>query len=149
MKSVAAKKIEEKGLRWTPQRRAIISAIANSEKKHLSAEEIYLLSKKTMPSIGLATVYRTLELFCTIGILQKLNLPDESARYELLQKDENAHCHYLCLGCGKIFEVPLQEEFPLPSTKNDESIEDFTVVNSSFWHFGYCRNCKSHKENQI
>ncbi|MDN5332720.1 MAG: Fur family transcriptional regulator, ferric uptake regulator [Tepidanaerobacteraceae bacterium] len=147
MKQVAVKNIEEKGLRWTPQRQAIISAIANSEKKHLSAEEIYLLTKKTMPSIGLATVYRTLELFCAMGILQKLNLQD-AARYELLQKEENAHCHYLCLGCGKIFEVPLQEELPLPSTKNDESLEDFTVVNSSCWHFGYCRNCKLRKENK-
>lgn len=145
MKSVATEKIEGKGLRWTPQRRAIISAIASSEKKHLSAEEIYLLSKKAIPTIGLATVYRTLELFCSKGILQKFNLPDESARYELLQKDENAHCHYLCLGCGKIFEVPLQKELSLSDIKND-GIEDFTVVNSSYWHFGYCKNCKSHKK---
>lgn len=110
MKSTAAEKIKVKGLRWTRQRRAIMSAIASSEKKHLSAEEIYLISKKVIPTIGLATVYRTLELFCSKGILQKFNLPDESARYELLQEDENTHCHYSCLGCGKIFEVPLPKE---------------------------------------
>lgn len=146
MKSTAAEKIKGKGLRWTRQRRAIMSAIASSEKKHLSAEEIYLISKKVIPTIGLATVYRTLELFCSKGILQKFNLPDESARYELLQEDENTHCHYLCLGCGKIFEVPLPKEMFLDMKNN--SIQDFSIVNSSYWHYGYCKNCKSHmKEN--
>ncbi|MDN5302920.1 MAG: Fur family transcriptional regulator, ferric uptake regulator [Thermoanaerobacteraceae bacterium] len=140
MKSAVAGKIKEKTLQWTPQRRTVFSVIANSGKKHLTAEEIYLISKKVMPTIGLATVYRTLELFCTEGILQKFNLPNEPARYELLEEDNNAHCHYVCLGCGKIFEMPLQKDSSLSEAKND-NIKDFTITTRSCWYFGYCKNC--------
>jgi len=140
MKFAVAEKIEEKKWKWTPQRKLIFSVIANSEKKHLLAEEIYLMSKKVMSNIGLATIYRTLELFCTEGILQKINLPDEPARFEMLKEGNNDHCHYICLGCGKIFEVPIQKESLLWESKNDK-IKDFTVKTRSCWYFGYCKNC--------
>jgi len=83
MRSATAEKEKEGDFRWTSQRRAIISVIANSKKKHLSAHEIYLITKKVLPTIGLATVYRTLELFCKKGMLQKFNLPNEPVKYEL------------------------------------------------------------------
>ncbi|MDK2879725.1 MAG: Fur family transcriptional regulator, ferric uptake regulator [Thermoanaerobacteraceae bacterium] len=141
MKSVAAENIKEKALQWTPQRKTVFSVIANSEKKHLLAEEIYLMSKKVMPNIGLATIYRTLELFCTEGILQKINLPGEPARFEMLKEGNNDHCHYVCLGCGKIFEAPIQKDLSLSGAEND-NIKDFTITTRSCWYFGYCKNCR-------
>jgi Fur family ferric uptake transcriptional regulator len=130
----------EKILQWTPQRKTVFSVISNSGKKHLTAEEIYLMSKKIMPTIGLATIYRTLDLFCKEGILQRLNLPAEPTRYELLEKDNNVHCHYVCLGCGKIFEEPMEKESSLEIAEND-SIKNFTITNKSYWYSGYCRDC--------
>ncbi|NLC63286.1 MAG: transcriptional repressor [Thermoanaerobacterales bacterium] len=138
MNPAITEKIREKILQWTPQRRAVLTSIADSRKKHLTAEEIYLRSKKIMPSIGLATIYRTLELFCTEGILQKLNLPDEPAMYELLFDGNNSHCHYVCLECGKIIETPV--EITLKDTEN-QGIKDFIITDRSCWHFGYCKNC--------
>ncbi len=64
MEPALAEKIRKKQLQWTPQRETVFSVIANSNNKHLTAEEIFLKTKKIMPTIGLATVYRTLELFC-------------------------------------------------------------------------------------
>ncbi|KYO68585.1 Fur family transcriptional regulator [Thermovenabulum gondwanense] len=139
MKSSAVEKQENQDFKWTPQRKAIITAIKNSNKKHLSAEEIYLIAKKILPKIGLATVYRALELFCEKGILQKLNLPNQPIKYEILKDDSNSHCHYVCLGCGKIYEVPIQKELIL---SENENLKDFKIVNSSCWYFGYCKNCK-------
>ncbi len=140
MESALAKKIKKKELQWTPQRETVFSVITNSVNKHLTAEEIFSKTKKIMPNIGLATIYRTLELFCKEGILQKFNLPDEAARYELLAEDNNAHYHYICLGCGKIFEVPIQEESILSQIEND-NIGDFIITKVSCWYFGYCKDC--------
>ena len=138
MKSTFAKKIRKKQLQWTSQREAVFSVILDSIDKHLTAEEIYLKTKKTMPNIGLATIYRTLELFCKEGILQKFNLPNGAARYELLAEDDDAHYHYICLGCGKIFEVPIQKEV---SSQIENNIKDFVITKVSWWYFGYCNDC--------
>ncbi len=138
MKSTFAKKIRKKQLQWTSQREAVFSVILDSIDKHLTAEEIYLKTKKTMPNIGLATIYRTLELFCKEGILQKFNLPNGAARYELLAEDDDAHYHYICLGCGKIFEVPIQKEV---SSQIENNIKDFVITKVSCWYFGYCNDC--------
>ena len=64
--------LKNKGYKLTPQRRAIVDTIVESEGKHLTAEEIYDEVKKSCPEIGLATVYRTILLLEDIGILCKL-----------------------------------------------------------------------------
>jgi Fur family ferric uptake transcriptional regulator len=140
MEPALAEKIRKKQLQWTPQRETVFSVIANSNNKHLTAEEIFLKTKKIMPTIGLATVYRTLELFCEEGILQKFNLPGEAARYEMLVEDNDVHYHYICLGCGKIFEVPIQKETISSQIEND-NIRDFIITKISCWYFGYCKDC--------
>jgi len=54
--------LKEKGYKLTPQRRAILNGIIDSEGAHLTAEELYDLVKIDCPEIGLATVYRTVQL---------------------------------------------------------------------------------------
>ena len=53
------------------------------EEDHLSAEDIYLLVKDKAPEIGLATVYRTLELLSELKIIDKINFGDGVSRYDL------------------------------------------------------------------
>ena len=52
-------------------------------KDHLSAEDVYLKVKDKAPEIGLATVYRTLELLAEIKVLDKINFGDGVARFDL------------------------------------------------------------------
>ena len=56
--------LEEKGLRYTTQRRVIVEAFYGSG-KHLSLNEVLDLSRERQPSIGFATVYRTMKLLAT------------------------------------------------------------------------------------
>ena len=49
----------------------------------MSSEEIYNIIKKECPEIGLATVYRTLQVLDKLGYTNKLNLDDDCVRYEL------------------------------------------------------------------
>ncbi|KUK08004.1 MAG: Fe2+/Zn2+ uptake regulation protein, partial [Caldanaerobacter subterraneus] len=62
-------KLKEKGFKLTTQRRVILDVIMENKDKHLSSEEIYDLVKRKYPEIGLATVYRTLQLFEELGLV--------------------------------------------------------------------------------
>lgn len=129
-------KILENKYRLTPQRKSVLLALAGSKSgDHLTAEEIYYLAKKRTPRIGLATVYRTLELFTRLSIVQRLILEDGRSRYEL--KGEVPHNHLICLSCGKIFESEsghLQDLLP--------ARPDFKVTSSEVHIFGYCEGCR-------
>ena len=56
------KLLHDSGFKLTPQREATLLVLLENEKDHLSAEEIYFFVKRKNPDIGLATVYRTLEI---------------------------------------------------------------------------------------
>ncbi len=62
-------RLEEKGYRLTPQRQAVLETFLSNPDRHLSADDVYSLVKSTNPEIGVATVYRTLELFRELHII--------------------------------------------------------------------------------
>src|SRR5699024_12079406 len=76
------------------------------ESEHLSAEEIFLLVKDKAPDIGLATVYRTLELLSELSIVDKINFGDGDFRYDLRKEGINHfHHHLVCMEGGSVEEV--------------------------------------------
>jgi Fur family ferric uptake transcriptional regulator len=96
------KRLKEKGYKLTPQRRAVLDAIMVNEGKHLTTEEIFDVVKKGCPEIGLATVYRTLQMLEDVNLICKMNLDDSRNRYELVHDEEDHHHHHLiCRKCGK------------------------------------------------
>ena len=66
-------KLKEKS-KLTLQRRATLNVLIENQSKHLSTEEIYDLVKDKFPDIGLATIYRTLQLFDDFDIIKNLTL---------------------------------------------------------------------------
>lgn len=90
----------------TPQREAIVKVLLDNEKDHLSVEEVYMMVKSTYPHLGLATVYRTLELLCELHIVEKMNFGDGVARYDLRDNDhDHMHHHLICSVCGRLEEI--------------------------------------------
>lgn len=143
---VLKEELKKKGYKLTPQRRAIVDTIVDSEGKHLTAEEIYDEVKKNCPEIGLATVYRTILLLEEIGIVSRLHLNDGCSRYELVHSDErHRHHHLICNECNSVIEVEddLLDEL-------EESIEKnygFKIVDHSVKFYGICSECqKNHDE---
>ena len=67
-------------------REATVAVLLEHEEDHLSAEDVYLLVKEKAPEIGLATVYRTLELLTELKIVDKINFGDGVSRYDLRQE---------------------------------------------------------------
>jgi len=90
----------------TPQREIILSVLLDNEHNHVNAEDIYLLTREISPEISLATVYRTLELFSQLKIIQKLHFGDSVTRYEIsAEEDTHHHHHLICLKCGRVEEI--------------------------------------------
>ncbi|MEA4961667.1 Fur family transcriptional regulator [Lutispora sp.] len=134
------KKIKEKGFKFTPQRKSILDVIIANEGKHLSAEEIYEMVKNNCPDIGLATVYRTMQILDEAGMVYKHNFDDGRSRYELYHDEDHQHHHLICINCGKVVEV---EEDLLEQLEHEvESKYDFSIINHNLKFFGYCRECR-------
>lgn len=134
--------LKMKGHKLTPQRKTILNTVIKSPGKHLASEEIYNEVKKACPDIGLATVYRTLQLFEGLNIISKINFGDGVYRYELNTSNDNMHQHHhlICTKCGSIFEV----KFDLLDSL-EERIEkkyNFKIEDHNVKFFGICVKCK-------
>ena len=134
-------KLKKKGYKLTTQRRAILDSIVSNRGNHLSSEEIYDIVKLKYPEIGLATVYRTLQLLEQINVISKVNFDDGCSRYELNTNSKDHHHHHLiCLGCGKVMEVKLDLLENLEHEIEKEG--KFKIVDHNVKFFGYCSKCK-------
>jgi len=139
-KKLEAYRSQFKEYKMTPQRRMILETMLENSQQHLSAEELYALVHEKDKDVGLATVYRTLELLEDLNLVQKLNFGDGRSRFELTQLQKKHHHHHLvCLRCNQIFEVKedlLQQLETLIEQEHGFQIQDHRV---SF--YGYCKNC--------
>lgn len=124
----------------TPQRRVILQTLLSHPDSHLSAEELYALVKEHDSEIGLATIYRTLDLLEELNILHKLHFGDGRSRYELSHlQTEHHHHHLVCLGCNQILEV--KEDLLQQLETLIEREHAFRIVDHRVQVYGYCSEC--------
>jgi Fur family ferric uptake transcriptional regulator len=94
------------GYKLTTQREIILRVLLENEMDHLSAEGVFMLVKQKYSEIGLATVYRTLELLAELHVVEKMNFGDGVARYDLRGDiNEHMHHHLICDECGSLKEI--------------------------------------------
>lgn len=141
MNEVLMQRIKEKGFKITNQRLCVIDVLQESQGNHLTAEEIYDQVKRKNPEIGLATVYRTIQLLFDLKIIDKLNLNDGIVRYELGNMDDSHHHHHLiCEKCGKVIEV--KDDLLENIESQIESDYAFQITNHILKFYGICEDCK-------
>ncbi len=90
------------GLKATLPRLRILDLFENSDKRHMSAEEVYKLLIKEGMDIGLATIYRVLTQFEQAGLLIRHHFETGKAVFEL--KQGGHHDHLVCVRCGRVEE---------------------------------------------
>ncbi len=139
---ILREKLKQTGFKITPQRRAIIEVLLQNDAKHLSSEQIYDLVKVDCPEIGLATVYRTMQVLDEVGAISKLSLDDGCIRYEinLNKEDSHNHHHLICKKCSKIIEV--EEDLLDEIEQRIEKIYKFDILDHDVKFYGICENCK-------
>lgn len=88
--------------RNTRQKRAIESVLRNHANP-LSPAEILEHAVKEVPSLGIATVYRSLKSLAKDGQVVSVEIPGAPPRYE--RADKGHHHHFLCRSCGEVFDL--------------------------------------------
>jgi Fur family ferric uptake transcriptional regulator len=134
------------GFRLTLPRQAILNVFAKNP-RHLTAEEIFLSVHKNYSGIGLATVYRTLDLLTQMGFIFKLDFGDGRSRYELATEAAKQHHHHLiCTKCGRIIDF---SDFMEKETKFVKRLEvelfkkhKFKINSHQIHFYGLCERCQ-------
>ena len=123
----------------TPQRLAVYAALADTT-EHPTAETLYKELRADYPTMSLATVYKSLDAFCEIGIVRELNVGEEAFRYDA---DISPHPHIRCMSCDRVAHVPITA---LPALdKNVASVTGYRIVSQQMYFFGYCPECQKKK----
>ena len=97
-----ADELKSSGLKATLPRIKILEVFQRTERRHLTAEDVFKMLLAEGADIGLATVYRVLMQFEQAGILLRSNFESGKAVFEL--NEGQHHDHLVCLDCGRVEE---------------------------------------------
>jgi Fur family ferric uptake transcriptional regulator len=108
MQSTIEKLCEERKIRLTENRRIVARVVAQSD-DHPDVEEVYRRALKINPRIGVATVYRALNMFEELGLIARHDfLGRGKSRYEKLESDEH-HDHLVDISTNEVHEFYNEE----------------------------------------
>lgn len=128
--------LKKDGHRLTRQRKDILIALKTFPQ---SIQEIYTQVKHQHRSIDVATIYRSLEYFYSIGVVEKTMFRDGVMKYELVGKDIGHHHHLICNACGSIENIPLDEEAFFQRINIGS---DFKILTHHLEFYGICKGCQ-------
>ena len=108
------------------RQRALIAQILRTAGRHLTAEEIFQLARRSMPSIAVGTVYRNLRLMAEDGELRRIEAAGGPVRYDA---NLSPHGHLVCRVCGKLDDmaVPCLASYLSRCTGEDAPRYDLSV----------------------
>ncbi|MDR4485649.1 MAG: transcriptional repressor [Nitrospirales bacterium] len=137
------RKFQECGLKTTPQRTAIYDALLRST-AHPTAEDLFVKVAPQFPMMSLNTVYYTLGVLRTSGLIHEVNIGHTRARFDA---NLTPHHHLICLGCQAIVDVMdprlnrLTSPFGIP--------KDFEITGHQVVFRGLCGSCRRHTGRSI
>lgn len=129
--------VRSRGLKYSEQRWQVLRTFLRTE-KHLAPDELHSLVKKGFPSIGIATIYRTLKLLRESGLCRELKLDDGTTRYEHLYEHDH-HDHLICIECGSLTEIFDREIEKLQAKLARKN--SFRIKSHKLEIYGVCKNC--------
>ena len=128
----------------TVQRRLLLELLRNA-KRHIDAKELYRRASARDESISPATVYRSLNLFKHLGLVDEMRLGKVRCYYEIRQSPE--HQHLVCQGCGKVIEFQNPHFQKLIEMIQRE--HSFNITRAKLYLEGYCPKCEEREKNAV
>ena len=136
--------LSRKGVRLTRQRRVLLDIMDQAE-QHLTADSILERAQKIDPRVHRVTVYRTLEMLKSHGLLDELDLLHiHGHRHYYESHGPRDHIHVACLGCGKVREVESDLFEQLKRQVERDTGIGITVARVEIG--GYCDACRAKKD---
>ena len=136
---MSKQELKKVGLKITAPRIKIFQILTGSEKRHLSAEDIYHILHKNKEDIGLATVYRVLTQFESAGLIHRHRFEEDYAVFELNEGDH--HDHLVCIKCRKVIEFvdnTIEER-----QEHIAKLNKFQITDHSLYIYGLCEKCQN------
>ena len=129
--------LQQNNLRWTPQRKLILKVFLQLE-GHVPIDDLHKKIRSEDPTIGIATLYRTMKLLIDARLAEMHNF-NEKTTYERIYQ-VNHHDHLICQICNKTFEF----EHPLIEKYQQEVCErhGFALKSHRMELFGVCSKCQ-------
>ena len=143
MLDISRKALNAAGMRVTNQRSLIMDVIRHG-KGHLDADEIYHRARKKSPRLSFSTVYRALQTFKKLGLVDELHFDEGHHHYEI--KASGEHHHMICLGCGKVIEF--HKSLSRYIKKNVTEARDFDITETEVRVNGYCAKCRQKQKQK-
>lgn len=129
-----------KSLRYTAERQAVVGAVFEKH-RHFEADDLLVWARAHHPRVSRATIYRTLELLVSAGLVRQMTFGDKSAQHYEQVLGIPHHDHLICLACGRV-----QEVFSADLEREQDALcarHGFEVHHHNLEVFGLCRRCKA------
>lgn len=127
-------------MRITPARRLLLQFILDNKSRQLSMEEFQEFIDKQLAGVDRSSIYRNIDVFQKLDIIQELNLPTKGKRYQYVL-DRKVHHFYICKSCGKANRGNEELFKKIESALKD--VHGFSKANLSVVFYGLCSKCGS------
>ena len=133
--------LREHGYKVTSQRRAILELFGRLG-EHLKPGQIHTRLESKLPSLSLATVYNTLELFEEEGLVNRVTAQDGETYFD---PNIQPHHHAVCNQCGGLFDIDIEgdqlDQLAEASGTTEREEADFAITGATIWFRGVCESC--------
>ena len=141
-KGVEVQEILNSSSRRATAQRTLLLDLIHQSGGHLDACELYQRAREKQARINLSTVYRNLQLFKKMGLIDERHFAEEHHHYESRLVSE--HQHMMCLRCGKVVEFawPVSQKMKADIGKR----YDFDISTVEVNMAGLCSSCCKEKK---
>ena len=131
--------LEDKGLRCTPQRHAVLSFLLKHQ-GHPTAAESFAGVNRLDPRCSRATTYNSLRDLVECGLVREVAVEGRSARFDA---NGRRHHHFICDRCGAVEDL----DWHKVSTPSSASLGKRILRESEVIFRGLCEKCASRQDN--
>lgn len=136
------KYLREKGLRQTKSKAFLIDFFLKNQRSPVSAKELNHHLQTNLPETDRTTIYRNIEKFISLGVIQELDLPKVGKVYQYIFEKNLPH-YYICKACGKMKKG--NEDLFERIENALKEIHGFSKANLSVVFYGFCTDCGKEK----
>ncbi|MCH4895785.1 transcriptional repressor [Marinilabiliaceae bacterium JC040] len=129
--------LKSQGIRPSFHRMKILEYLLR-ERNHPTVDTIFDSLRGMFPTLSRTTVYNTMKLFLSHGVVQALTIEEKEVRYDA---DTSLHGHFKCVVCGAVYDFGLEEEI-----KTFMNLKDFQINEHYIFLKGVCKTCLESRE---
>ena len=141
MSTNALEALLAKGIRPSPQRMAVYSALYG-RKDHPSADTLFNELRPSMPTMSKTTVLNTMRLFQSVGLIRDVRCEEGELRFDGCPE---FHAHFKCRECGALIDVPVEDSHKKTYAKVPDG---FIVDDEQLIYYGICKKCNATKNKK-